>query len=224
MPENLEDLKAEVARLGALVDELMLSRHTVVEVEQLRVVEPDGTLRLLLSSRGSFPQEVQIGGQHLYNPRAMAGILLFNDDGDECGGLAVSGTGDGSSGDQEGALSFDRYAGDQTVQVVQEDSGGKRSAGLRVVDQPDVPLSELASRWEPLVGPDKRDRQAAIDALGQEGLLPAERVFVGRTEDGTAIIRLSDAAGVARVVLQVGADGAVSVEGLQRPDEAPDRP
>ena len=208
MNDELAELRDEVARLRAIVEEGAGSpRLASLEVGELRVTEPDGTVRFLLASRDSLPEVVRVGGRELRNPRPVAGILFFNDDGDECGGLAVAGQGDGTKGRQDAGLSFDCYASDQVVQLFQTDEDGIRTAGLRVVDQPQTPLVELIERYSDVATLPETDQAQARAELAAYGLPNTQRVFVGRTEDGSAVVQLADGKGRVRLRLEVLADG-----------------
>src|ERR1700679_437493 len=63
-----------------------------IDVHRINVVEPDGTLRMTISDRAEFPGMI-IKGKEL--PHASrndsAGMLFFNDEGTENGGMIFGG-------------------------------------------------------------------------------------------------------------------------------------
>ena len=65
-------------------------RFEEITVERLNVVDADGTLRLVLSNKDRMHPGV-MDGKTINRPRPVAGMLFFNDEGDEVGGLVVSG-------------------------------------------------------------------------------------------------------------------------------------
>ena len=75
-------------------------------VRRLKVVDASGAVRLILT--GKPVPEGTIAGlkvSHPGDPRQAAGLLFYNDQGNEQGGLAYSGT----AGAQTGSLSFDAW-------------------------------------------------------------------------------------------------------------------
>src|ERR671935_502917 len=75
---------AAFTRVGApeKVDELT--------VQRLNVVDANGTLRLVISNKDRMHPGV-MDGVTINRPRPVAGLIFFNDEGDEVGGLAYSG-------------------------------------------------------------------------------------------------------------------------------------
>jgi len=55
----------------------------IIDVKRINVREPDGTLRMAISSKALFPDAIVAGQEHLH-PRPMAGMLFYNDEGTEC--------------------------------------------------------------------------------------------------------------------------------------------
>jgi hypothetical protein len=70
--------------------------------ERLNIVAPNGTLRLVMANEQRFPPPI-IDGRPLKRAINPAGLVFFNDKGDEVGGLALSEPGGG----RLSALSFD---------------------------------------------------------------------------------------------------------------------
>jgi len=61
-----------------------------VSAERINIVDADGTLRLVISNKDRMHPGV-IGGKVIQRSRPVAGLLFFNDHGDEAGGLTVTG-------------------------------------------------------------------------------------------------------------------------------------
>lgn len=149
-----------------------------INVERINVVEPDGTLRMVLSNHAKLPGIIVRGKERVF-PRPQAGMLFYNDEGSENGGLIFGGhkNAKGEVEDSGGSLSFDKYEANQIVQLAGVDDREDRFAGLMVTDSPKA-------------GDSRR------------------RVWVGRTEDGTAAVSIMDANGRKRIYMEVTADGA----------------
>ena len=61
-----------------------------VNVERINVVDADGTLRLVISNKDRMHPGV-MDGKTIDRPRPVAGMIFFNDEGDEVGGLTYTG-------------------------------------------------------------------------------------------------------------------------------------
>src|SRR5215469_14156873 len=60
----------------------------VVRVHRIDVVEPDGTLRMVISNHDKLPPVIIKGKeQKMAEARPQAGMLFYNDEGTENGGL-----------------------------------------------------------------------------------------------------------------------------------------
>lgn len=150
-----------------------------LDVQRVNVVEPDGTLRMVVSNKAKLPGVIIRGKEEHQEDRPYAGMLFYNNEGSENGGLVFGGhkNAKGEVEDSGGSLSFDKYDAGQVVQLAGVEDRENRFAGLAV--------SESAA------GGDSH-----------------RRIWVGRDDSGAAEIDLLDAAGKRRIVLQVRADGS----------------
>jgi hypothetical protein len=180
-------------------------------VHRINVVEPDGTVRLIIANKAEFP------GQYLHNReiprpdrRDSAGVMFFNDEGTEDGGLIYGGqrSEDGTHSSFS-HLSFDQYDQDQTVDLGGSLHEGQRSSGLAIQDVPDIPITqglvEDGVRFKMM--PHGAARAAAYAALKREYPSATERGFFGRRPDGSVAVTLSDLQGHVRATLKVKPDG-----------------
>ena len=186
-----------------------------VTVERLNVVDANGTLRLVLSGKDKMHPGV-MDGVVIDRPRPVAGMLFFNDEGDEVGGLTYTGTVAGGRGRANAGIMFDQLKQDQTIGITYNESNGQRSAGLQVWDRSDtVRLSELITKLNAankLPAGAERDRaNAEIRATAPPG---PRRLFVGKTQDKAATVALSDANGRPRLTMTVDATGNPRIEFL----------
>jgi hypothetical protein len=182
-------------------------------IQRLNVVDANGTLRFVLSNKDRMHPGV-MDGVTINRPRPVAGMLFFNDEGDEVGGLTYTGT-DNNGRRANAGLMFDQLKQDQTVGISYNESNGQKTAGLQVWDRSDQPLSDLikglnAANALP-EGPQRDEAVKAVRAKAQPG---PRRVFVGKNGDKAATVSLADAAGKPRLVMTVGADGAASIDFL----------
>lgn len=182
-------------------------------VQRLNVVDANGTLRFVLSNKDRMHPGV-MDGVTIYRPRPVAGMLFFNDEGDEVGGLTYTGTDDNGRRANAGLL-FDQLKQDQTVGISYSENDGQRTAGLQVWDRSDRPLSDLIKGLNAANAlPEGPERDAAVKAVRASAPPGPRRVFVGKNSDKSATVSLADANGKPRLVLAVAADGAASIEFL----------
>jgi hypothetical protein len=194
------------APLGQKLDELT--------VQRLNVIDANGTLRLVIAGKDRMHPGV-LDGKVMDRPRPVAGIIFFNDEGDEVGGLTITGQERDGTRRANAMLAFDQLKQDQTVAIAYSESNGQRSSGLTVWDRPDTRLSELIDKLnaaQKVADPD--ERQKAIQAARASAPPAPRRVFVGKNTDRSASIMLADAAGKPRLNLKVDADGQASIEFL----------
>jgi len=185
-------------------------------VQRLNVVDANGTLRLVLSGKDRMHPGV-LDGKTIDRVRPVAGLIFFNDEGDEVGGLTVTGQERDGTRRANALLAFDQLKQDQTVAISYNEASGQRSAGLTVWDRPDTRLSDLIDTLNAAQKiADPAAREKAIQAARATMPPSPRRVFVGKNTDRSAAIMLADAAGKPRLNLRVDAAGAASIEFLDQ--------
>lgn len=180
-----------------------------IDVQRINVREPDGTLRMTISSRERLPGII-IRGKEYDHSREAAGMIFFNDEGSETGGLIFSGREMDGRPVSTGSLTFDRYEQDQVVQILETENGERRFAGLLVNDRPEGRLDFAAlERLRAAATPEERRA-----ALAQSNAGEAHRVIVGRDQDKSAQVALKDAEGRTRLIMRVEEEGTAAIEFL----------
>jgi hypothetical protein len=191
------------------------SKFDEITVQRLNVVDANGTLRMVLAGKDRMHPGV-MDGVTIDRPRPVAGMLFFNDEGDEVGGLTYTGTVVNGRGSANAGIMFDQLKQDQTVGISYSESNGRRSAGFQVWDRSDtVRLSELIVRLNAANKlPAGAPRDAAIAEIRSTAPPGPRRVFVGKTQDRAATVALADAQGKPRLTLTVDASGNPRIEFL----------
>ncbi len=193
------------------------SKFAQIDVQRINVVEPDGTLRMVISDKASLPGIIIKGQEHAHPNRSTAGILFFNDEGTENGGLTFGGAKDKSGRPNSfGHLSFDEYEQDQVLVIDAQQRGDKRSSALTLVDRPDYPIGELVSLTDRIKDLPKDQQQAEIARFTENHPSPHQRLFLGRSDDRSVALRFKDVEGHDRMVLQVAADGMATIKFLDQ--------
>ena len=191
------------------------SRQRIDEltVQRLNVVDANGTLRMVISNKDRQHPGV-IDGITMNRRRTSAGLLFFNDEGDEVGGLTFSGT-DDNGRRADARLMFDQLKQDQIIGISYSEGGGQRTAGLQVWDRSEQPVSDLVKAVNAANAlPEGPQREEALQKARANAPAGPQRVFVGKNADRNATVSLADANGKPRLVMTVGADGSASIEFL----------
>ena len=125
----------------------------VLAVERLEVVEPDGTLALVLAN-SQRPVAAMLDGQQIMagqeeERRGTPSIIFFDGKGDEVGGM-LFGTSENPNGFSAARhLSSDAYGQDQTVVLAHYQDPRGSTAGLTVSDRPEQSILDLKQAQSP---------------------------------------------------------------------------
>ena len=183
-------------------------------VHRINIVEPNGRLSLVISDDAN-QHPGRINGKDLKPRERGAGMIFFNTDGDECGGLAY----DGTKKEAGMVFSVDQYKNDQIMQLqYQQDSGSSltRSYGFKLWDRSDrFTLQNELDYFDSLQNlHDTAALRRGQDTLIKKGLLGVERLFLGRTNDGNTGLFLRDDKGVPRLRICVSKDNKPLIQVL----------
>ena len=187
-----------------------------IDVHRINVVEPDGTLRMVISNQNRFPGIILQGKEYPNAERKAAGALFYNNEGSEAGGL-IYGISKDKNGKLEEAnvhLSFDQYMQDQVFSVDAAQQGGEKFTTLRINDVGDYSILESIQaneRISKLPG-DQQEGEWKKFMTAHPGNNP--RIMLGRADDKSAVLQLKDTEGRNRIILKVAADGTPSMQFL----------
>ena len=189
-------------------------RFGEITVGRMNVVDADGKLRLVISNKDRMHPGM-MDGKLIDRQRPVAGLLFFNEEGDEVGGLTFTGREVDGVRRANAGIMFDQFKQDQTIGFSYSEADGRRSAGFQVWDRPDSRLSELVDKLNAANKiEDRAARDKAIAAIRADAPPAPRRLFAGKTQDRAAVISLSDAAGKPRLNLTVDAAGNPRIEFL----------
>ncbi len=206
-----------------------------IDTQRINILGADGKLRLTLSNNEKSPGPI-IGGQVMKSRdgKRGAGLIFFNDNGDECGGMTWHGERKNGTVSANAGLMFDQYDSDQTVGIQYSQRGDDRSSGLHVWERSLKPMAEFAQQVNSAElmkdGPEKTEALKKIrEQAVAEGLGGIQRVFVGRTPQNEAVVLLMDTKGKPRIRLSVDNANAASMQFLDEngktvfslPDKSP---
>jgi hypothetical protein len=176
-----------------------------IDAERINIVDSGGRIRMVISDQ-KRQHPGAIDGKTLAQRDRPAGIIFFNDEGDECGGLVF----DGNKNEASMVYSIDQYKNDQVMQLqYSEDSSSNRrtrSYGLRLWDRSDkFGLGDLVRLDDSLRSlHDTAMVNATYRKLRSQGLLAAERLFLGKTASKEVGLFIRDEKGRPRI--EIGLD------------------
>ena len=173
-----------------------IQHYDEIDVHRLNVREPDGTLRMVISNHARLPGVIVRGKENPRVDRPYAGMLFYNDEGTENGGLVFGGhrAANGDVVDSGVSLSFDRYgATSQFVQLAGVSDSKNHIVGLTLSD-----TGATGNRRRVAIGHDKKG-VASMSLMDRDG---RKRIVLQVTPDGTPTISFLDADG--KVLNQLG--------------------
>ena len=182
-------------------------------VHRINIVEPNGTIRMVLSDRARFPGQF-LHGKDTARPdrRDSAGAIFMNDEGTENGGLIFGGykAKDGSL-HSFGHLSFDEYESDQTLNLDAQQDGDERFSLVGLNDMPlqDYTAEENAerSKLQAMAPGPARDLAFRAFRIEHPNAGQKPRIQLIRSNRGAAALRIADAVGNNRIEVGVDAQG-----------------
>ena len=223
---------AALALLGAAAA-VHSASFDVLTVHRINVVDANGTLRLAIFNKNTEPDPV-IAGKHVKGRKGVpkAGLLFYNDRGDEQGGIGYSGDVVNGRVQQSGLISFDPWQQNDNMDLYFSQDGTGVVEALEFSQTDPRPLTYFIPRYEQAMKrPAGPERDAAIKQLRADGLAQRSRLFAGVGGDDRSKIVLSDRKGRARMRMQVTPDGVASLQVLDEngnvtstfPSSGPDR-
>jgi hypothetical protein len=217
---------AVVSTLGFLAVTVAAFRHaparekfTEIDVERINVVEPDGKYRMVISNRPRSIGPIYKGQPFGYAGGTRPGIIFFNDEGTENGGLTFTGK-QGVDGKIQASthMSFDQFNQDQVLNLDYGEDGARRQVAISMLDRwPENIFAFVARRDTIMKMTDSVRRAAALRELTapRNGVpISAQRVYLGRNPSRAATLVLSDPGGRPRLRLSVDSTGTPSLEFL----------
>ena len=194
------------------------SSPAVLTAERLEIVEPDGSLAIVLAN-SQLPAVGTINGQVIMQGqeeerRGIPSIVFFDGKGDEVGGMAfgVNETGDGYQAVRHIAL--DAHEQDQAVVLMHYQDPNGAMSGLSVSERPTHSISDSLTELGLAVGASREQLQAAIMQIPEAeraarmgSLFGTPRAFLGSTREGEAALTLRDGEGRPRIVIEAPRNG-----------------
>lgn len=196
---------------------------TEIDAQRINIVGVNGKPVMVLANKQmipgpsmngkDYPRDVSEGREYL------SGIIFFNEQGDEVGGLVYNGIKKDSGYSAIGHLSFDQWKQNQVLALQYIDNSKSRRAGLRIWDRPtNAPMDKELDRILAYQNAGNNDKikdslLAEFKAARLRGDNGVERLFIG-SQDETAQLQLRDRQGRIRVKLFVDSVGNARLQFL----------
>ncbi len=184
-----------------------------IDVRRINIVEPDGTLRMVISDKAEFPGSF-VKGKEIPRPdRQDTGMLFLNDEGTEMGGLTFGGLKDKNGVIQNnGHLSFDQYMQDQVFSIDAGQEGDKHYSVINFTDRGDYSIMDAFDAKKRIDALPAEQRQAEWKKFSETHPGDANRIVLGRARDASAVLKMRDKQGRDRLVIQVSQDGSPVIQ------------
>lgn len=187
------------------------SNFKEINVERINIIESNGDLKLVISNSNRQHQGI-INGKPLPKRERQAGLIFFNSVGDECGGLVY----DGNDKEAGLVLSVDKYRDDQVMQLryIENTEKDTRTYGMQFWDYPkEDGFQERNQAFENLQKiEDNKEKRAAYLKMEQDGLLPEDRMFVGKKMNKDVGLFINDNRGRPRIKIYVDNNNNPKIE------------
>ena len=171
------------------------SRAKVLNVERVNIRERDGTIKAVLANSAAFSSE---GDRAKQGGVPFSGLMFYNQEGQEEGGLIYDGKASAHGQDAEAGLTFDQYRQDQNIYLHHEEhkDGPEVSIddGLSIISRPDQSgIKAEYAAYDNLAKLAANEKTEAKLRLLQAGTISTPRVFVGNRRGVKAAVPYDDA-------------------------------
>jgi len=187
-----------------------------ITTKKINLIGEDGSLRMVLSNE-TRQHSGRMNGVDFPKRKRPAGMIFFNEEGDECGGLIFAGKTKDNKISSGMSFTMDNYHDDQVIQILNDESyeNGKGSIqrGLIINEFPiGSNIVERNNKFKELEKiENQKERDEKMDALwNKEG--SKRRLFVGRNKENSSGLFLYDENGKPKLKIYVDKDGIGKIE------------
>jgi len=197
-----------------------------IEVKKITVVGEDNLPRIVLSNENR-QHSGRSNGKETEKRERPAGIIFFNNQGDECGGLVQQAK--IKDGKIISGMSFtmDNYNDDQVVQILNDEyyAGGKTfiERGININQYPVGSNMEERNKKIKEINKitDEKERNLKLNELWKnEG--PVNRLFLGRTKGNSSGLFLAGPDGQPKMMIYVDEKGNPKIQTFNNKGEMKD--
>lgn len=189
-----------------------------VTAKRINLIGEDGSLRMVMSNE-TRQHPGRMNGKDFPKRERPAGMLFFNNEGDECGGLVFAG--EKKDGNINSGFSFtmDNYHNDQVVQLLNDEEYAKGKSSIQrglIINEFPVGsnMDETNAKFKELekISDEKIRKQKMAELWDKEG--SKKRLFLGRSSSNNSGLFLYDSNGKAKIKIYVDDKGNPKFETL----------
>ena len=191
-----------------------IQKFDEITVERINIVEPDGKLKMVISNQES-QHPGMVDGKPFDARERSPGIIFFNEEQDEVGGLIYSGN------KEQGAtfiLSVDQYKDDQVMQIRQTtNKNGDNRYGLQLWERDkDLTMPLRMNIMDSLenAGYNYPQKMAYLQKKNGGNPITKPRLFVGKNYNSETGLFIQDQYGIDRLRFYVDSDNSPKIEVL----------
>ncbi len=207
--------------------EQKIENFDVINAKRINIVEKDGTVRMVLSNK-ELQHSGRMDGKDFEKRERQAGLMFFNDLGDECGGLIYAARKKDDGSVMSGmSITMDRFRDDQVLQLLNSENINNNKImserGLIVNDFPDLQglnaRNAAFAEAEKIADENKRNEKfrEISDLQGSKRLL-----FVGKTRGNSQGLFISDKSGKPKLMIYVNEKGQPKIQTINEKGETRD--
>ena len=195
-------------------------------VKKITVVGEDNSPRMVLSNE-TRQHSGRMNGKDWAKRERPAGIIFFNNQGDECGGIIFKAT--EKDGKIVSGMSFtmDQYKNDQVLQILNDEhyADGKTyiERGITINEYPEgADLDRKNQKLKELnkIKDDKERKEKINELMKKEGHV--QRLFMGKTYGNSSGLFLAGADGKLKMMIYVDEKGVPKIQTLNEKGEVKD--
>jgi hypothetical protein len=204
----------------SFVDRPENERFEEIDAERINIVESNGDLKMVISNQAR-QHPGMFDGEVLVERERPPGIIFFNEEQDEVGGLIYKGN------KEEGAsmvVSFDQYKNDQVMQLRYLKGEGDRNQtyGLQIWDRDqNFTILELVAVMDSLQKLDysREEIRTKMREMNNGEPIAAPRLFTGKKRNKSVGLFIQDEYGNDRIKIYVDKQNKPQIEFLNEQGE-----
>ncbi len=187
-----------------------------INVKRINILAEDGSLRMVLSNE-SRQFSGRANGKDLQKRNRPAGIIFFNNEGDECGGLLSYANKKNGTTNSGMSFTMDQYHNDQVVQItndeVYQNNQHETRRGLAINAIPfGVTLDATMQKYYELqkISDSTERKQKIRKLIDEEGI--KNRLFIGKNEKNEYGLFMADSTGKIRFQIYLDKKGNPEIQ------------
>ena len=184
-----------------------------ITTKRINVVGEDGGLRMVISNE-TRQHSGRMNGKDNEKRERPAGLIFFNNEGDECGGLVYKSKTENGLTKSGMSFTMDQYKEDQVIQLLNDESFKRDKSnlqrGLSINEFPSGSTMEARTKELEKIENEVERKKKIREFYNNEGA--KQRLFVGRTSGNSSGLFLAGTDGKLKMMIYVDDKGNPKIE------------